>query len=194
MEKIAMESETPTRLASKSSLPGQAEPSSNLRSEDDKQDVELYGISRIDNPARNIRAWRVSLCRRGKKLVRDFRDNKHGGKHESLRLAKQHRDRLLVEHPPLSRVEFANARRSNNKSGVPGVCLVACKYRLASGAERQLWYWEAIWPTNPGQKVKKRFSLATYGEEGAFKMACEARQSGLQKVKGTFWAAERGEL
>lgn len=154
----------------------------------------MYGISRVDDPIHRTYAWRVSLRRRGKALVRNFPDKKHGGKGKALQAAKAHRDQLLIKYPPITRVEFANRLRSNNKSGVSGVCLVACKYYLSDGTERCIWYWEASWPTTPGEHINKRFSVSAYGKEGAFEMACRARRSGLRKVKGTFWAAERGEV
>lgn len=156
-----------------------------------KRSAAMYGISRIDDPTHRTHAWRVSLRRHGKALVRNFPDKKHGGKRKALKLAQEHRDKLLKKHRPMTRVEFANTLRRNNTSGVPGVCLVTTKYRLANGAERQILYWEAIWPTSPGEHVTKRFSVATYGNEGAFNMACKARRKGLRNVKGVFWAVMR---
>lgn len=152
----------------------------------------MYGISRIDDPDHRTHAWRVSLRRRGQMLVKNFPDKKHGGKRKALQLAKQHRDSLLAKHPPLSRVEFASALRSNNKSGVSGVCLVSCKYYLVSGAERRIWYWEATWPTSPGEHINQRFSVSQYGKQRAFEMACHARLVGMKKVKGVFWATAKG--
>jgi hypothetical protein len=157
-----------------------------------RPDIGMYGISRVDDPAHRTHAWRVSLRRKGKALVKNFPDKKWGGKRKALQLAKQYRDELLVKYPPISRIEFASTRRRNNTSGVTGVCLVTCKYRLANGAERRAMYWEAIWPTVPGGHINKRFSVATYGKEKAFELAHMARRKGLRKVEGVFWAAERG--
>ena len=42
----------------------------------------MYGISRIDDYVHRTHAWRVSLCRRGKRLVKNFPDKKHGGKNK----------------------------------------------------------------------------------------------------------------
>lgn len=151
----------------------------------------MYGISRIDDPLHRTHAWRVSLRRRGAALVKNFPDLKYGGKKKALDAAKLHRDKMIAKHPPLSRIEFANTPRRNNKSGVTGVCLVACKYYLADGTERCLWYWEASWPTTPGQHINQRFSCQIHGREKAFEMACRARRKGLREVDGIFWATER---
>lgn len=127
-------------------------------------------------------------------IVKNFPDKKYGGKRKALQTAKAHRDRMLVSHRPLSRAEFANVLRRNNKSGVPGVCLVRCKYYLVNGAERELLYWEAIWPSAVSGRFTKRFSVKTHGMQGAFELACRARRTGLRKVKGTFWASARGSV
>lgn len=156
-----------------------------------KRNPAMYGISRIDDPTHRTHAWRVSLRRRGEGLVKNFPDKKYGGKQKALAFAKQHRDKMVAKHPPLSRVEFANALRSNNKSGVTGVCLVSCKYFLSDGTERRIWYWEASWPTTPGEHINQRFSCAIYGKEKAFELACRARRKGLREVEGIFWATER---
>jgi hypothetical protein len=139
-----------------------------------------------------MHAWRVSLHRRGKNLVKTFPDKKHGGKRKALQNAKQHRDELLTLYPPLTRMEFVGTLRRNNISGVPGVCLVHCKYHLVDGEQRHLLYWEAICPTKPGKHVNRRFSVALHGDAKAFELACEARQESLNKLEGVFWAAERG--
>ncbi|WIO75559.1 hypothetical protein QP938_06570 [Porticoccaceae bacterium LTM1] len=154
----------------------------------------MYGISRIDDPFYYTFAWRVSLRRRGKTLVKNFPDKKHGGKGKALKLAKQYRDELVAKHPPITRSEVARKLQKNNKSGVSGVCRFASVYWLADGRQRKTWYWEAIWPTAPGQSETKRFSEKKFGKEGAFAMACHARELGLAKLKGVYWAAERGLL
>jgi len=154
----------------------------------------MYGISRISDPVLRSQAWRVSLRRRGKRLVKNFPDKKCGGEHEALNLAKRYRDQLLVQYPPLSRAEFAKSPRRNNTSGTTGVSFVISRYRLKNGEERRSFYWEAIWPTSPGHHINKRFSVSTYGYDGAFELACEARRLGLQAVEGIYWRSERAVL
>lgn len=161
-----------------------------MKAKERKRRKALYGISRVDDATHHTHAWRVSLRRKGQPLVRNFPDLRHGGKRKALEAAKAYRDELLQRYPPLSRVEFAETKRRNNKSGVTGVCLVDCKYYLKSGRKRVLSYWEAIWPTATGH-CNKRFSIARYGDQGAFQMACRARRRGLQALEGVFWACDR---
>ena len=153
----------------------------------------MYGISRIDDNSHKTHAWRVSLRRRGKALVKNFPDKKYGGNRNALAAAKNYRDQLLEEYPPLTRKEFASVRRRNNKTGITGVYRYAKKYRLADGREKESWYWEAHWPTESGQHESVNYSVNNYGEDLARRLAIRARERGMQHVQGVFWASERGE-
>lgn len=153
----------------------------------------MYGISRIDDYVHRTHAWRVSLCRRGKRLVKNFPDKKHGGKNKALTLAKEYRDKLLVQFPPLSRKEFSAAPRRNNKTGITGVYTYAKRFVLRDGTIKETWYWEANWPTERGQSAHESFSVNEYGDEVARQMAIRARERGMRALSGVFWASERGE-
>jgi len=156
---------------------------------------EMYGISRIDDDRYRTHAWRVSLIRRGKRLVKNFTDKRYGSREESLAQAKIYRDQLVIEHPPISRKEFSNAKRRNNISGVTGVYRYAKPYHLSDGTEKALWYWEATWPgSDQGKSMSRSFSIARYGEYKARQLAIDAREHGLKTVKGAYWSAARGEL
>lgn len=157
-----------------------------------KKGVAMYGISRIDDDIHRTHAWRVSLRRRVKALVKNFADKKHGGKRKALKAARAHRDRLLEMYPPITRKEFSNIRRRNNQSGITGVYRYAKKYRLADGREKESWYWEAHWPTDAGQYASINFSVNAYGEDLARRLAIRSRENGLKQVEGVFWASERG--
>jgi hypothetical protein len=154
----------------------------------------MYGISRISDTVHRSQAWRVSLRRRGRRLVKNFPDKKFGGAHQALKFAMRYRDQLLAQYPPLSQAEFAQASRRNNTSGVTGASLVSSRHRLRSGEERRSFYWEAIWPTSPGQHINKRFSISTHGYDSAFELACQARRLGLRGVEGIYWRSERAVL
>jgi len=151
-----------------------------------------YGISRFDDDIRMTHGWRVSLRRRGKMLVENFPDKKYGGRQKALKLAQKYRDELLGKFPPISRREVCLVKRSNNKSGISGVCTYAKSYRLRDGTLRETRYWEASWPGEEGKNISINFSVNKYGEELARSMAIRARQRGLEGVEGPFWVSERG--
>lgn len=152
----------------------------------------MYGISRIDDDVYRTHAWRVSLCRRGQRLVKNFADKKWGGKGKALAGAKQYRDELLTKYPPLSRTEFCAILRSNNKSGTTGVYKYAKPFTLKNGTVKKNWYWEATWPTGSSEQAHRAFSVNEYGEEKARQMALSARKKALRGVDGAFWASARG--
>jgi hypothetical protein len=153
-----------------------------------------YGISRFDDDIRNTHGWRVSLRRYGKMLVENFPDKKCGGRKKAFELAQKYRDELLGKFPPISRKEVCQIRRSNNKSGISGVCTYAKSYRVKDGNIRETWYWEASWPGENGKNVSVNFSVNKYGEELARSMAIRARMRGLEGVEGPFWVCERGQV
>ncbi len=145
----------------------------------------MYGVSRIDDDIHHSHAWRVSLCRHGKRYVKNFPDKKYGGKRKALVLAKRHRDELLVKLPPITRKEFCLIRRSNNNSGITGVCKYAKQYQLRDGEVRKYWYWEANWPDEQGRGASLSFSVKEYGDAVARLMAIRAREKGLKRVDGS---------
>jgi len=152
----------------------------------------MYGISRIDDDLYRTHAWRVSLRRRGKALVKNFADKTYGGKLKALAAAKVHRDEIINKYPPITRKEFSSILRKNNNSGISGVYKYAKKYFLSDGTEKAIWYWEAHWPTAQGQSESSAFSIKEYGENVARKMAVRARAKGIAQVQGVFWASDRG--
>ncbi|NNC99372.1 MAG: AP2 domain-containing protein [Gammaproteobacteria bacterium] len=165
----------------------------NMNSNNETSEAQ-YGISRIDDDRYHTHAWRVSLTRRGKRHVRNFSDKKCGDKETALSLAVEFRDRLLLRYPPISRKEFCDAKRRNNKTGITGVYRYSKSYRLKDGTVKESWYWEANWPSIAGTSICKSYSVKRYGEELAKQMAIRARIDGLQGVEGTFWASERGAV
>jgi len=67
--------------------------------------------------------------------------------------------------------------RSTNTSGVCGVGLLINKTK--SGENR---YWKAQWNNLEGKRCAKCFSVALYGEEEAFKLACKYREKVMQEL------------
>lgn len=66
--------------------------------------------------------------------------------------------------------------RADSSSGVVGVNRLVNKLRSGNVAE----YWKAVWFDN-GVKYKA-FSIKKYGEDAAFKMACDFREKMIQEL------------
>lgn len=153
---------------------------------------DTYGISRIDDDVHHSHAWRVSLRRHGRRHVKNFPDKKYSSREQALEAASLFRDQFLLTHPPISRREVCSVKRSNNTSGITGVCTYAKRYQRRDNTIKENWYWEASWPNERGESVKAIFSVNTYGESIARQMAIRARQEGLESLQGAFWSSERG--
>lgn len=67
--------------------------------------------------------------------------------------------------------------RSTNTSGVNGVGLLVNKTK--SGENR---YWKAQWNDLSGKRCAKCFSIVKYGNEEAFRLACEYRENILKEL------------
>lgn len=160
--------------------------------QNNQSSIANYGISRMDCETNNIHAWRVSLRRHGKRHVKNFPDKRCGGKKSALSKATEYRDELLVKYPPLSRKEYCNVKRRNNKTGIVGVYKYRKTYKLKNGTIKESWYWEANWPDRDGDSISESFPVNRFGDELAKQKAINARDRGMQTVNGAFWAAERG--
>lgn len=154
----------------------------------------MYGISRIDDDAYQSHAWRVSLSRRGRRYTKNFTDKKCGGKGKALACARRYRDELIQAVPPLSRQEFCTILRSNNKSGISGVCKYGKPFTLKDGTVKRNWYWEASWPEESGYQAHVVFSVNHYGDDKARELAIEARRAAMRRIQGHYWASERGAV
>lgn len=153
----------------------------------------MYGISRIDDDKFRTHAWRVSLRRKGKMHVKNFPDKSLGGKRKALKLAKEYRDYIVEKYPPITRKQFCKVIRKNNNTGISGVCTYGKPYMLKDGTIKEIRYWEANWPDENDQNVSLSFSVNTYGDSVARHMAIKAREKGIRKLQGVFWASERGQ-
>lgn len=153
-----------------------------------------YGISRVDDQVNRTHAWRVSLRRHGQGHVKNFPDRKCGGRDQALQQARGYRDHIVVQNPPLTRFEFCGIKRANNRSGVSGVCTYAKRYTRRDGSIKENWYWEASWPDDRGDSVRKVFPVNKYGDEMAKQLAINARRQGLASLDGFFWRSERGVI
>ncbi len=140
-----------------------------------------YCISRVDDENRRTHAWVVTIQRSGKVRRRSFSDGVYAGKRKALKAAQDYRDRLLIEYPPMTRAEYANILRKNNRSGVPGVIRFRA-LETKNGERIERSYWIAFWPTKPGKTSRAKFSVAKYGETAAFQLAVKARKDALKEL------------
>ncbi len=150
-----------------------------------RKQPSLYAIFREDDPATRTFAWVVSIQRRGKIWRRHFADQSYGGKDKALEAAREFRDKLAADHPPMSRAEYADRPRKNNRSGTTGV--IRREIKSSKDDERKRAYWTAYWPgEKPGERSSLSFSVAKHGEEGARRLARRARRRALIELEGSY--------
>lgn len=127
-----------------------------------------YAISRIDQPEKGNYGFYVRITHRGKTHQKWFPDKKSGGKPKALRLAREHRNRLLSKMPRAKQETAARKPRKTLKSGVVGV---------THYVSRNYEYWQAAWIDAKGKKRTAKYSISKHGKQKALELAKQARKS-----------------
>ena len=142
-------------------------------------------ISRIETQGKSGKTyggWEVRIQRKGEKVEKYFSDKKNGGRRGALRAAKEFRDEFEKKHSKYSVEELAESPSKRNKSGVVGVRLHR-QVDQRGDYEYHYWYWVAQWTDGRGRRRTRSFSFHQYGEDEAFRLACEARSEGIKAAK-----------
>ena len=145
-----------------------------------------YGISRTEDTRSRTKGWQVAVQRKGKKVRKLFSDSAYGGEAGALHAAQVFRNLFLKENPPLDSAAFAGIKKSHNRSGVVGVSRTIDPETRFLPEMDQKWYWCASWPTDEGPRGRIKFSIAKWGDDKAFELACKAREEGMKKRTGQF--------
>ena len=141
-------------------------------------------ITRIDTKRdkKSTHGWEVRIRRQSGIIEEFFSDSKYGGKDQALSEAKKFRDSKLDNYPKLNRREVAELKKTNNPNKKVGVSLVKHIDRRSYG-EYTYWYYQAYWSPAKGVHKARKFSINRYGEAKAYKLACVARDKGLNEMK-----------
>ncbi len=138
-----------------------------------------YGICRLDLDTSGTHGWQVRLQRKGVRFTRFFADESWGGRDAAQERARQFRDRLLsrLERRDAGRVRSHALPAARNRSGVVGVT------RVINIGVNGIEYasWQAAWSPKPGVRRRIRYSVLRYGEDEAFRLACDARERGITR-------------
>jgi hypothetical protein len=144
------------------------------------------GVIKINYPDKEQIGYLVKAERRGKRIheifyVRHF----DGDWNRCYAAAKDKARQFFLENPRYDRKEVAEIISRRNKSGVVGVRIKENRYRWKSDPDRFTTFLdaEAAWSPERNKVKKRTFSLEKYGEEEAWRLACETRRKGLQEMK-----------
>lgn len=134
-----------------------------------------YAISRLRSTG-GFAYWAVHFRRRGRSYYRSFYDLRRGGARKALADAIAWRDRQLRSVGALTKREFRDILRSDNRSGVPGV-------QFIRPGSQPLGSWQARMRVSDGKTIAKTFAVGTHGERGAFRLAVAARRRMVESVE-----------
>jgi hypothetical protein len=134
----------------------------------------MYAITHLQ-AERGTCYWAVHFRRRGKLYYKRFYEPRYGGSQNALQAAISWRDRQLVKAEALTFREVNQQKRSNNRSGVPGVHFLKTERQ-----PRGIWQAKIKLPT--GKKITRTFSVRKFGSRKAFELAVEARREMLTLV------------
>lgn len=132
------------------------------------------GISRLEQDATGTYGWQVRLRQRGVRVSRFFSDARWGSREAALRTAIEFRDRILARRSTET-IRVQETVTTRNQSGVVGVSRIE---NLSSNGTHYT-SWQATWSEPDGSRKRVRYSVLRYGDEEAFRLACEARAAGI---------------
>ena len=146
-------------------------------------DSGYKSISRIDDPKKKTHGWYVRVYFKGKMHSKFFSDARFGDKDQGLQEAIKYRNELETKlgKPRSERTVVQVSPR--NRSGVIGVR----RRRKSSGRKgRPGGYevYEVTWSPGPGKMKRTSVSIEKYGEEEAFRRACEIRRQKEEEIYG----------
>ena len=139
------------------------------------------GVIRIDSDSTH--GWQVRVYRHGKTYSRLFSDRKHGGEEESFQAALAYREELQREvdaMPDAAPRRRLIQRNKNNSTGVVGVSRTYKRDRR--GIRHEVY--AVSWNPEPGVARGTSFSIKRYGEDTAFRLACELRWNKMKEIYG----------
>ena len=139
------------------------------------------GVIRIDSDSTH--GWQVRVYRHGKTYSKLFSDRKHGGREEAFEAAVEYRKELEAEVAAMP--EAAPRRRlirrnKNNSTGVVGISRTYKRDRR--GIKHEVY--AVSWNPEPGVARGTSFSIRRYGEDEAFRRACELRWTKMKEIYG----------
>lgn len=145
------------------------------------------GIIRIDSDSTH--GWQVRVYRHGKTYSRLFSDRKLGGREKAYEAAAAYRQRLeeeVAQMPDTGRRRRLIRTNRNNSTGVLGISRTYKRDRR--GVRHEVY--AVSWNPEPGVARGTSFSIKRYGEDTAFRLACQLRWEKMKEIYGDRYPVE----
>lgn len=139
------------------------------------------GVIRIDSDSTH--GWQVRVYRDGKTYSKLFSDKKCGGRDAAFEAASAYREQLVeevAELPAAPRQRRLVRRNKGNTSGVVGISRTFKRDRR--GVRHEVY--AVSWNPEPGVARGTSFSIKRYGEDTAFRLACQLRWEKMKAIHG----------
>ena len=145
------------------------------------------GVIRIDSDSTH--GWQVRVYRDGKTFSRLFSDKKWGGRDKAFDAAEAYRKELVEEVSQLPAKPRRRRLIRHNRSNTSGVVGVSRTYKRDRRGIRHEVY-AVSWNPEPGVARGTSFSIKRYGEDTAFRLACQLRWQKMKEIYGDRYEVE----
>lgn len=145
------------------------------------------GVIRIDSDSTH--GWQVRVYRDGRTFSRLFSDKKWGGRDDAFEAAQRYRQELLEEVAQLPAKTRRRRLIRHNKSNTSGVVGVSRTYKRDRRGIRHEVY-AVSWNPEPGVARGTSYSIKRYGEDTAFRLACQLRWKKMKEIYGDRYDVE----
>lgn len=141
-------------------------------------------ISRIDTPSKRTHGWYVRVYFNRTMHSKFFSDSIYGGSDEALQEAIRYRNELekKIGKPRTDRHVVTSSPR--NQSGVIGVQRKIKRSKTRHGKISESEVYEVTWNPEPNVIRRTSVSIDRYGEDEAFRRACQIRRDKEREMYG----------
>lgn len=139
------------------------------------------GVIRIDSDSTH--GWQVRVYRNAKTYSRLFSDRKCGGRDKAFEAANAYRETLVSEIAQLPPTPKRRRFVRSNKGNTSGVIGISRTYKRDRQGRRHEVY-AVSWNPEPGVARGTSFSIKRYGEDEAFRKACQLRWEKMKEIHG----------
>ena len=145
-------------------------------------DSGYKNVSRIDSPKKKLHGWYVRIQYKNQSFSKFFSDSRYGNRSAALEEAVEYRNQLeeKIGRPRTERLIIGNIT-SRPPTGVTGVRRIKRK-EVKRGRRYIRDVYEITWNPEPGKLTRTTVSINKYGEEEAFRRACEIRKRKMQEI------------